>query len=111
MADNCFVNLGNQLFEPNILKEKGCQHVFMAEDFGLCTYQIHHKLKIYLFLCAMREYRDELIQCGIKVSYFSLEERSEGLDYEDFLLKFIKNILYSMLNIYVFLFRRHFLLQ
>ena len=100
MADNFFVILGNQLFEPNILKEKGCQHVFMAEDFGLCTYQKHHKLKIYLFLCAMREYRDELIKCGFKVSYFSLEERGEGLNYEDFLFKFIKKNKITQVNFF-----------
>ncbi|MAD91965.1 MAG: cryptochrome/photolyase family protein [Gammaproteobacteria bacterium] len=100
MSENFFVILGNQLFDPKILKEKDCGHVFMAEDFGLCTYQKHHKLKIYLFLCAMREYRDELIQCGIKVSYFSLEERSEGRDYEDFLLNFIKENRVGQVNFF-----------
>ena len=49
MSDNLFLILGNQLFETKILKESGCTRVFMAEDFGLCTYEKHHKLKLYLF--------------------------------------------------------------
>jgi hypothetical protein len=60
MKDNFFVILGNQLFDPKYLKDQGCNEVFMAEDYGLCTYVNHHKLKIYLFLTAMREYWDEL---------------------------------------------------
>ena len=68
MKNNTFVILGNQLFDPQLLKEKGCEQVFMAEDFGLCTYEKHHKLKIYLFLCAMREYKDELNREGIQGS-------------------------------------------
>tara|TARA_B100000029_G_scaffold430690_1_gene441787 strand:- start:123 stop:563 length:441 start_codon:yes stop_codon:yes gene_type:complete len=87
---NIFVILGNQLFEPSVLKSHGCNHVFMAEDHGLCTYEKHHKLKIYLFFCAMREYRDELINSGIQVSYFSLEQRDKAVDYTSFLHKFLK---------------------
>ena len=60
----------------------------MAEDFGLCTYQKHHKLKIYLFLCAMREYREELERKKIAVSYFTLNEREDELTYCDFLIQF-----------------------
>ena len=55
-----FVILGNQLFEPKLLQDLGCNKVFMAEDFDLCSYEKHHKLKLYLFLCAMREYKKEL---------------------------------------------------
>ncbi len=58
MVNNTFLLLGNQLFDPQILKDRGCKRVFMAEDYGLCTYEKHHKLKIYLYLCAMREYED-----------------------------------------------------
>ena len=46
-----FLILGNQLFNPKIIKNHGCNEIFMSEDFGLCTYEKHHKLKIYLFLC------------------------------------------------------------
>ena len=58
---NLFLILGNQLFNPDELLEKGCTDVYMSEDFGLCTYQKHHKLKLYLFLTSMREYKDTLI--------------------------------------------------
>lgn len=71
-ASNLFVIFGNQLFDPKILKEYDCKIVYMAEDYGLCTYEKHHKLKIYLFLCAMREYRDELQLNGIKVHYLKI---------------------------------------
>ena len=72
-----FVILGNQLFSPEILKKHNCTDVFMAEDFELCTYQKHHKLKLFLFLCSMREYRDELRKAGINVHYFELTTRKE----------------------------------
>ena len=61
MGSKFFVILGSQLFNPKILKKNGCSEVFMAEDFGLCTYFKHHKLKLYLFLAGMREYRDCLL--------------------------------------------------
>ena len=67
-----FVVLGNQLFNPKHLLELGCTDVYMAEDFELCTSPKHHKLKLYLFLTAMREYKDELIKNGIKVHYQKL---------------------------------------
>lgn len=89
MANKTFVILGNQLFKPSILKQLGCDHVFMAEDFGLCTYERHHKLKIYLFLTSMREYRDELRSHGIKVSYFCLEDREPLSNYTSLLNDFI----------------------
>ena len=100
MANNFFVILGNQLFEPKVLKAAGCDHVFMAEDYDLCTYQKHHKLKIYLFLCSMREYRDELQRHGIKVSYFELEERTEATSYLELLMIFVKK--YNVDNINFF---------
>ena len=90
MKDNFFVILGNQLFDPKYLKDQGCNEVFMAEDYGLCTYVNHHKLKIYLFLTAMREYRDELNKKEIKVNYFDLESRKDKKDYFDLLISFLK---------------------
>ncbi len=45
----------------------------MAEDFELCTYEKHHKLKILMFLGAMREKRDELIESGFDVQYQDIE--------------------------------------
>jgi deoxyribodipyrimidine photolyase-related protein len=87
MKDNTFVILGNQLFDPQLLKNKCCEQVFMAEDFGLCTYEKHHKLKIYLFLCAMREYKNELIRDGIQVHYQQLD--IENKSYVASLLDFL----------------------
>ena len=65
--------LGNQLFPSDKIQESGCSQVFMAEDYELCTYEKHHKLKILMFLASMREKRDELIKSGYKVDYFDIE--------------------------------------
>ena len=52
MYKNIFIILGNQLFDPKLLKSKGCREVFMSEDFGLCTFVKHHKIKtIFIFDC------------------------------------------------------------
>ena len=67
--------LGNQLFPTDKIKESGCSQVFMAEDYELCTYEKHHKLKILMFLASMREKRDELIKCGYEVDYFDMEHQ------------------------------------
>ena len=57
----CFVVLGNQLFEKKNLKDfKNSCEFFIQEDLGLCSYFKHHKQKIYYFLASMREYRDYL---------------------------------------------------
>tara|TARA_B110000503_G_scaffold16482_1_gene23461 strand:- start:1227 stop:2726 length:1500 start_codon:yes stop_codon:yes gene_type:complete len=90
MEGKLFVILGNQLFEPQKLKNLGCKEVFMAEDYGLCSYEKHHKLKLYFFLCAMREYKDELQLNNIKVHYFKLGERKESQPYVELLKEFIK---------------------
>ena len=89
MVNNTFLLLGDQLFDPKILKQQDCRRVFMAEDYGLCTYEKHHKLKIYLYLCAMREYKEELERNGIQVDYFSLEARSDDKTYIEFLVEFL----------------------
>ena len=44
-----FLILGNQLFHTKYLKDL-LIIFFMAEDYGLCTFEKHHKLKILLFL-------------------------------------------------------------
>jgi len=94
MESNFFVILGNQLFEPHYLTKIGCKEVFMAEDVGLCTNFKYHKSKLYLFLAAMREYNDELINNSIKTNYFKLESRNDSDEYTSFLIKFLnsKNI-------------------
>ena len=100
MGSKFFVILGSQLFDPKILKKNGCGEVFMAEDFGLCTYFKHHKLKLYLFLAGMREYRDELENETISVNYFELSSRKKGESYVDSLIKFLKKKKLSEINIF-----------
>ena len=100
MDKNIFIILGNQLFDPKLLKSKGCREVFMSEDFGLCTFVKHHKLKLYLFLTAMREYKDELERHDIKVHYYDLEERQKDESYTDFLKGFLKSHKIKTLNFF-----------
>jgi len=100
MKEKLFVILGNQLFHPKELKKLGCKEVFMAEDYGLCTYEKHHKLKLYLYLTSMREYKDELESASIKVNYFKLEERKKDEKYSSFLIKFLKKQKISSINIF-----------
>ena len=83
--------LGNQLFPIEHIKKTKVKKVFMAEDFGLTTYHKHHKLKILMFLWAMRQYRDELVENGYTVYYFSIEDKNFKISYEDKLLAAIKN--------------------
>lgn len=63
------VVLGNQLFPTTFIALDKKTIVFMCEDHGLCTYIKHHKSKIALFFCAMREYRDELLTANFNVIY------------------------------------------
>ncbi len=100
MKENLFVILGNQLFHPKELKKLGCEEVFMAEDYGLCTYEKHHKMKLYLYLTSMREYKDELESASIKVNYFKLEERKKDEEYSSFLIKFLKKQKISSINFF-----------
>ena len=65
-------------------------HTTLDEDLGLSTYEKHHKLKLYLFLCSMREYKDELQLNNIKVHYFKLDERKANQPYVELLKSFIK---------------------
>ena len=61
--------LGNQLFPLENINLDKDSTIFMCEDFGLCTYEKHHKSKISLFFHAMRSYRDKLVDSGYKVHY------------------------------------------
>ena len=54
----------------------------MAEDLGLCNYEKHHKLKILMFLAAMREKRDELRSDWFEVDYFDLDSEQFEAYYE-----------------------------
>ena len=100
MKSNFFVILGNQLFEPDYLIKNGCNEVYMAEDHGLCTTFKYHKSKIYLFLAAMREYNDVLIEKSIKTNYYKLDERNDSDDYASFLIKFLTSKNIKKINIF-----------
>ncbi len=84
-----FLILGNQLFNPKHLKQFTDCTFYMSEDNGLCTYQKHHKLKILLFLSAMRSYRDELKSRGLKVIYNDCSKKFKT-SYEKKLASIIK---------------------
>ena len=90
--------LGNQLFPIEHIKKTRVKKVFMAEDFGLATYHKHHKLKILMFLWAMRQYRDELIENGYTVHYYSIEDKNFKISYEDKLLAAIKKYKIERIN-------------
>ena len=60
MNSKIFIILGNQLFPTNHIKEYKKSTFFMCEDFNLCSFQKHHKLKLILFLSSMRSYADIL---------------------------------------------------
>ncbi len=64
-----FIILGNQLFHPQYFKKYKDHTFYMAEDYDLCTYEKHHKLKILLFLSSMRSFRDEIKSQNFKVIY------------------------------------------
>ncbi len=91
--------LGNQLFEPKILKKQFSEWekyvVYIREDFELCTYYKFHKHKIILFIGAMRAYCEELKEAGFQVHYEILEknELSYEKNFTDFLnVKKIKEV-------------------
>ena len=82
-----FVILGNQLFDPKFLKKYQDHTFFIAEDYGLCTFQKHHKQKIVFFLSAMRSYLDELKKNKLKVVYEKIEDKNFKIPYEKKLIK------------------------
>ena len=98
--DLVFVLLGDQLFDPKHLKSSGCKQVILIEDFGLCSEQKHHKLKLYLYLCAMREYRDELTRSNITVHYTELEDHDQKDDYFGRLTRQIEQLHPRQLNFF-----------
>ncbi len=78
-----FIVLGNQLFDPQHLREFKNYKIFMAEDLSLCTYEKHHKLKILHFLSSMRSYNDLLNEKGFEVDYYDFKnEFSSRYEYK-----------------------------
>ena len=90
MSKTLLIILGNQLFNPIYLKKIKFDFIFMAEDYELCSYVKHHKLKILMFLLSMREYCVELRHSNYKVIYKSLEDDSFREKYENKLISVIK---------------------
>ena len=90
MSKTLLIILGNQLFNPMFLKKIKFDFIFMAEDYELCSYVKHHKLKILMFLLSMREYCVELRQNNHKVIYESLDDDSFREKYENKLSGLIK---------------------
>ena len=87
-----FFILGNQLFPIKHLNSFKNDHtIFMAEDYQLCTYEKHHKLKILLFLSAMRSYAENLKNNKFKIEYQKIENKEFKEDY----LKKLKKIINS----------------
>ncbi len=80
--------LGNQLFDPIEISERGISMIFLREDFELCTYYKFHQQKIVFFLAAMRTYAAELEESGYKVTYEKLKKSPRP--YEFYLLAWIK---------------------
>ena len=77
-----FLILGNQLFNPDFLSKYKKDHIFyMAEDYGLCSYEKHHKHKIIFFLSCMRSFRDELKKKGFKIIYKTIDENDFKFEY------------------------------
>ena len=71
-----FVILGNQLFPLQYVKKFRKNHLFfMSEDYELCSYEKHHKLKLLFYLSCMRSYCDELKESGFNVSYLSSDSK------------------------------------
>ena len=86
-----FITLGNQLFPLKYLNRFKNDHLFfMAEDYGLCTYEKHHKLKILLFLSSMRSYADNLKKNSFKLIYSRIDSADFKLDYLTKIQKVVK---------------------
>ena len=85
-----FIILGNQLFNPKYLSDYKDHTFFMAEDYGLCTFEKHHKLKILLFLSSMRSYADKLRENKFKLNYSKIDSADFKKDYTKKLEKILK---------------------
>ena len=81
--NNLTLVLGNQLFPLENMQTAAADFIFMAEDLGLCSYEKHHKLKILMFLAAMREKRDELQIHNFTVDYVDIDDPSFDQSYEE----------------------------
>jgi len=87
---NLTLILGNQLFPEwtatSELKLGKDDEVLMIEDRGVASAHRYHKLRLLHTFVSMREFRDSLMDAGIKVRYFELPESKEA-DFEERILK------------------------
>ena len=89
--NNLLVILGNQLFPLEYISQLNINKVYMKEDIELCTYFKHHKMKLTLFLTAMRDYRDLLKKNDFEVHYKPLKiDQKTNNNYIDDLRIFLK---------------------
>ncbi len=87
-----FFILGNQLFPLKNLDRYKIDHlIFMAEDYGLCTYEKHHKMKILLFLSSMRSYAENLKKNKFKLEYSKIDKIDLNKSYIEKLEKTINS--------------------
>jgi len=101
MKKKIFVILGNQLFNLSFFSQFKKDHTFfLAEDFGLCTYEKHHKQKILLFLSSMRSFRDELQENGFEVIYKTIEEDDFKVSYTEKLKKIANEFNIDSISVY-----------
>ena len=85
-----FLILGDQLFPHKYTNKYKKDHIFfMAEDYGLCTYEKHHKQKILFFLSSMRSYADEIKKNKCELIYYKFNEKYFETDYIDKIKKII----------------------
>ena len=89
MTKSLFLILGNQLFDKAYLEKFKDSTFVMIEDYGLCTYEKHHKLKILHVLSSMRSHAESLKKNKYKVEYISCEKDFKR-PYEEKLTKIIK---------------------
>ena len=99
--NNLLVILGNQLFPLEYISQLKINKVYMKEDIELCTYFKHHKMKLTLFLTAMRDYRDLLKKNDFEVHYKALKkDQKTNSNYIDELKIFIKKNKINRLYVY-----------
>ena len=94
-----FIVLGNQLFSPKYFADYKDHTFFMAEDYGLCTFEKHHKHKIILFLSSMRSFKEEIKAKNFKIIYKDINN-DFNLAYEKKLEKIIKEKKVKELSFY-----------
>ena len=84
--------LGNQLFPSKFIDQYKKDHiVFMSEDYELCSYEKHHKLKILLYLSSMRSYAENLQKNKYKIIY----SRIDSTDFRKNYIEKLKRVILS----------------